>query len=152
MKVSHAVAARKRKKKVLASAKGYWGDRSRRFRRAVETVRRGLAYAYRDRRNKKREFRLQFLNDTKTTTAVTAERAFLYRLEGGCQVPIGAFAEVSADQVKLTGMVASVDGKVVLKESMTGPVAEAYDLGTRLANKLLDRGGREILAEVYNQQ
>ena len=95
---------------------------------------------------------LQFLNDTKTTTAVVAERAFLYRLEGGCQVPIGAFAEVSEDQVKLTGMVASVDGKVVLKESMTGPVAEAYDLGTGLANKLLDMGGREILAEVYNQQ
>jgi len=95
---------------------------------------------------------LQFLNDTKTTTAVTAERAFLYRLEGGCQVPIGAFAEVSDGQVKLTGMVASVDGKVVLKESMKGPVAEAYDLGIRLANKLLDMGGREILAEVYHQQ
>lgn len=57
MKVSHAVAARKRKKKVLASAKGYWGDRSRKFRRAVETRRRGLVYAYRDRRDKKREFR-----------------------------------------------------------------------------------------------
>ena len=95
---------------------------------------------------------LQFLNDTKTATAVAAERAFLYRLEGGCQVPIGAFAEVSEDQLKLTGMVASIDGKVMLKESMTGPVAEAYDLGTGLANKLLDMGGREILAEVYNQQ
>jgi len=93
---------------------------------------------------------LQFLNDAKTTTAVTAERAFLYRLEGGCQVPIGAFAEVSDDQVELTGLVASVDGKVVLKESMTGPVVEAHDLGTRLANKLLDMGGREILAEVYH--
>ena len=95
---------------------------------------------------------LQFLNDAKTTTAVAAERAFLYRLEGGCQVPIGAFAEVSDNQVRLTGLVASVDGKVVLKESMKGPAAEAHDLGTRLANKLLDMGGREILAEVYGQQ
>ena len=54
--------------------------------------------------------------------------------------------------MKLTGLVASVDGKVVLKESMKGPAAEAHDLGTRLANKLLDMGGREILAEVYGQQ
>jgi hydroxymethylbilane synthase len=91
---------------------------------------------------------LQFLNDARTTTAVTAERAFLHRLEGGCQVPIGAFAEVTDNQVELTGLVASVDGKVVLKESMSGPSAEAHDMGVKLANKLLDMGGREILAEV----
>ena len=94
---------------------------------------------------------LQFLNDARTTTAVTAERAFLHRLEGGCQVPIGAFAEVTDNQVELTGLVASVDGKVVLKESMIGPQAEAHDMGVKLANKLLDMGGREILAEVYGQ-
>jgi len=95
---------------------------------------------------------LQFLNDDKTTVAVTAERSFLHRLEGGCQVPIGAFAEVTDDQVELTGLIASVDGKVVLKDSMTGSIEEADDLGIKLANKLLDMGGREILAEVYGQQ
>ena len=95
---------------------------------------------------------LAFLNDAKTTVAVAAERAFLHRLEGGCQVPIGAFAEVTDGQVKLTGLVASVDGKVVLKDSIAGSIGEAHDLGTRLANKLLDLGGREILAEVYGQQ
>jgi hydroxymethylbilane synthase len=95
---------------------------------------------------------LQFFNDDKTTIAVTAERAFLHRLEGGCQVPIGAFAEVTDDQVELIGLIASVDGKEVLKDSMTGSVEDAHDLGTRLANKLLDMGGREILAEVYGQQ
>ncbi len=57
MKVNHAVASRKRKKKVLDAAKGYWGERSKKYRRAIETLRRALAYAYRHRRTKKREFR-----------------------------------------------------------------------------------------------
>ena len=94
---------------------------------------------------------LSFLNDEKTGIAVAAERGFLLRLEGGCQVPIGAFAEVTGDEVELTGLVASIDGKVVLKESMKGSSDDAVQLGTRLANKLLDMGAREILAEVYGQ-
>jgi hydroxymethylbilane synthase len=94
---------------------------------------------------------LAFLNDAGTTVAVAAERAFLYRLEGGCQVPIGAFAEVHNGQVELTGLVASIDGKEVLKDSIAGPSEEAQELGTRLANKLLEKGGRDILAEVYGQ-
>jgi hydroxymethylbilane synthase len=94
---------------------------------------------------------LAFLNDAGTTVAVEAERAFLYRLEGGCQVPIGAFAEVHNGQVELTGLVASIDGKEVLKDSIAGPSEEAQELGTRLANKLLEKGGRDILAEVYGQ-
>ena len=57
MKTKHAVASRKRKKKVLKQAKGYWGDRSRKYRRAAETLRRAGVYSYRDRRAKKREFR-----------------------------------------------------------------------------------------------
>jgi hydroxymethylbilane synthase len=95
---------------------------------------------------------LSFLNDAKTTVAVTAERGFLFRLEGGCQVPIGAFAEVHDDEVQLTGLVASVDGKEVLKESITGPKEKAQELGTRLANKILEMGGKEILDEVYGQE
>jgi len=57
MKVQHSVASRKRRKKVLKAAKGYWGARSKIYRRAVETLRRAYAYAYRHRRLKKREFR-----------------------------------------------------------------------------------------------
>ena len=95
---------------------------------------------------------LTFLNDEKTTVAVAAERAFLYRLEGGCQVPIGAFAEVDNGAVELTGLVASIDGATVLKETMQGPGEEAQLLGTRLADKLLEMGGKEILEEVYGQQ
>ena len=95
---------------------------------------------------------LSFLNDEKTTIAVAAERSFLQRLEGGCQVPIGAFAEVQDNTVELTGLVASIDGTVVLKESLKGPADEAEQLGTQLANMLLDKGAREILAEVYGQK
>jgi hydroxymethylbilane synthase len=95
---------------------------------------------------------LAFLNDDKTTVAVTAERSFLIRLEGGCQVPIGAFAEVNDDQVTLTGLVASVDGTEVIKRSMSGAANEAQALGLQLAEQLLDLGGREILDEVYGQE
>jgi hydroxymethylbilane synthase len=94
---------------------------------------------------------LSFLNDATTTVAVTAERAFLFRLEGGCQVPIGAFADVRDGQVELTGLIAAVDGSQVLKDTMSGPAEEAHQLGIKLANKLLDMGGREILAEVYGR-
>lgn len=56
-KVKHSVATRKRKKKVLKSAKGFWGDRSKQYQQAKRTLMHALKYAYRDRRNKKREFR-----------------------------------------------------------------------------------------------
>jgi len=62
MRVKHAPATRRRKKKVLKQARGYWGDRSRKYRRAVETLRRAYVYAYRDRRVKKREFRSLWIN------------------------------------------------------------------------------------------
>ncbi|UCD15370.1 MAG: 50S ribosomal protein L20, partial [Candidatus Omnitrophota bacterium] len=71
MRVKHSVASRKRKKKVLKAAKGYWGDRSRKYRRAVETLKRGLSYAYRDRRNKKRSFRALWIT---RINAAAAER------------------------------------------------------------------------------
>lgn len=92
---------------------------------------------------------ISFLNHPPTAIAVTAERAFLLRLEGGCQVPIGAFATAEGDSVTLTGLIASVDGKQILKEKMTGPAANAAKMGTELAEKLLGLGGKEILDEVY---
>lgn len=76
MKVKHSVASRKRTKKVLEQAKGYWGDRSRKYRRAIETLRRAYAYSYRDRKVKKREFRSLWI--TRINAAVT-ERGTSYR-------------------------------------------------------------------------
>ena len=92
---------------------------------------------------------MQFLHDRDTAVAVAAERAFLLRLEGGCQVPIGAFASVSGDRVALTGLIASVDGKTILKESSEGNSADAAILGKKLAEQLLSLGGKEILEHVY---
>ncbi|MBU1121083.1 MAG: 50S ribosomal protein L20 [Candidatus Omnitrophota bacterium] len=76
MRVKHAVSSKKRKKKVLEAAKGYWGERSKKFRRAVETVKRALSYAYRDRRNKKREFRSLWIT---RINAASTERGIPYR-------------------------------------------------------------------------
>lgn len=95
---------------------------------------------------------LMFLDDRDTTIAVTGERAFLHRLEGGCQVPIAAFGTVDGDSITLTGLVASVDGKTVYKKEVSGSVADAATLGVQLAEDLLDMGGREILGEVYGRE
>ena len=94
---------------------------------------------------------LDFLNHPPTAVAVAAERAFLLHLEGGCQVPIGAYATADASQVTLTGLIASIDGKEILKEEVSGPADKAAELGTGLAEKLLDMGGRRILDEVYGE-
>lgn len=77
MRVKHHVASRARRKKVLGMAKGYWGDRSKHYRRAIETVRRALVYAYRDRRAKKREFRALWIT---RINAATREQGISYRL------------------------------------------------------------------------
>ncbi len=93
---------------------------------------------------------LQFLHDPDTATAVAAERAFLLRLEGGCQVPIGGHATTDGTTVSLTGLIAAVDGIKMLKEQRQGPVEEAAQLGISLAEALLDQGGKAILDAVYS--
>ena len=82
---------------------------------------------------------------------VMAERAMNRRLQGGCQVPIGCFAQLqpSGDRLKLRGLVASVDGQRMLKADIQGAVEDAEKLGERLADKLLSMGAEEILASVY---
>ncbi|XOF34587.1 MAG: hydroxymethylbilane synthase [Candidatus Electrothrix sp. YB6] len=92
---------------------------------------------------------LQFLHHRETAVTVAAERAFLLRLEGGCQVPIGGFATIDSDTVTLTGLIASLDGKTILKEQLSGMAADAEKTGVTLAETLLDRGGKAILDEVY---
>jgi hydroxymethylbilane synthase len=88
------------------------------------------------------------LDDPETRNCVTAERAFLRRLEGGCQVPIGAMARVEGDRIYLEGVVGSLDGDKNLRDGITGDIADADALGTRLAEQMLEKGAGEILEEV----
>jgi hydroxymethylbilane synthase len=94
---------------------------------------------------------LSRLTHPPTQVAVTAERALLHRLEGGCQVPIAAYATLTNDQVHLEGLVASVDGKTVIRDAVQGTRVEAQVLGTRLAERLLARGADKILGEIYGR-
>ncbi|MDH5741501.1 MAG: hydroxymethylbilane synthase [Nitrospira sp.] len=92
---------------------------------------------------------LSRLNDQATHTTVTAERAFLHRLEGGCQVPIAAYATLADEHLALDGLVASVDGKTVIRDQIKGTPPQAHSLGVLLADRLLSRGGDKILREIY---
>lgn len=80
--------------------------------------------------------------------AITAERAFLRTLEGGCQIPIGALGKLKDDQLILEGVVASVDGTKLLRNSISGKPENAEQLGIDLAKILLDMGAGEILCEL----
>lgn len=90
-----------------------------------------------------------FFEHPETSCCVRAERALLRRLEGGCQVPIAAYATLSGDTVKLTGLVASPDGKAFIKDTITGPSETAEGMGVELAEKLLQMGAYAILKELY---
>ena len=92
---------------------------------------------------------LKFLDDPAARASTTAERALLNQLGGGCQVPIGAFAEVQNGRVHLTGVVARPDGSTVLRE--VGDGDDPARLGEHLGKILLSRGGDQILREVYGE-
>jgi hydroxymethylbilane synthase len=83
-----------------------------------------------------------------TTQRCLAERSFLRELEGGCQVPIGVNTAIEGEQLTMTGMVASLDGKRLIKDVVTGAATTAEDLGIQLAHKLKDQGAQEILSEI----
>ena len=92
---------------------------------------------------------IQSIHDEKTFLAVSAERSFLRTLEGGCQVPIGAYAEIKSNGLYLTGMVGSVDGQIQLKKKIRGSKKKPEETGRVLADLLLDAGAKEILDEIY---
>lgn len=95
---------------------------------------------------------IAFFNHPDTAHAVRAERALLWRCEGGCQVPIAAHGVVNGDELTLTGFVASVDGSRSVKASITGPAEQGEKLGIALAEQLLKDGAHEILSEVYQRE
>jgi hydroxymethylbilane synthase len=90
------------------------------------------------------------LDHADTHIAVTAERAVLAALGGGCQVPIGAYSTVAEGRVRLLAIVAAPDGGLVVRAEGEGPAADAADIGARVAADLLERGAREILRAVYS--
>lgn len=85
------------------------------------------------------------LDDQQTRIAITAERAFLRRLEGGCQVPIGALATARGSEITLEGFVGSLDGRAGFREIENGEGAEAESVGIRLAEKLIESGAAKLL-------
>ncbi|HSK70756.1 MAG TPA: hydroxymethylbilane synthase [Pyrinomonadaceae bacterium] len=90
---------------------------------------------------------LKPINDSLTEICVSAERSFLRVLEGGCQVPIGAFASVVRDKIKLESFVGNFDGSVTLRDSIVGDGKAAGNLGRNLAERMIANGAGLILEE-----
>ncbi|QPR28808.1 hydroxymethylbilane synthase [Edwardsiella hoshinae] len=91
------------------------------------------------------------LNHEHTALRVSAERAMNTRLEGGCQVPIGSYAEIDGDQLWLRALVGQPDGSLIIRGERRGPLYQAESMGIDLADELLARGARAILDAVYQQ-
>ncbi|PKL83724.1 MAG: hydroxymethylbilane synthase [Ignavibacteriae bacterium HGW-Ignavibacteriae-3] len=100
--------------------------------------------------NKRAEKVLKSIDHIKTFTAVRAERALLKALEGGCQVPIGAYAEVKPNGLYLEAVVGSVDGSITFRKKLCGTKTNPEKLGQKLAKDLLKAGADSVLKDVYN--
>ena len=99
--------------------------------------------------NKITEEIVQTFHHENTYLAVLAERALLRKLEGGCQVPIGAFAEVKPNGLYLDAMVGSLDGTITFRKKIRGSKSHPEKLGIKLANDLIKAGAKTILNEIY---
>lgn len=91
---------------------------------------------------------MEKVNHVATWNAVTAERAFLSHLEGGCQVPLGCYSKVENGILKLSGFVASIDGKQFIEENISGEIENGAKLGIQLAKIMLDKGAGQILNQI----
>ncbi|MGW8310871.1 MAG: hydroxymethylbilane synthase [Thiogranum sp.] len=91
------------------------------------------------------------LNDPRTATRIVAERALNERLQGGCQVPIAGYSEISHGVIVLRALVGRPDGSELVQGVISGKPEDAEELGQVLADDLLSRGAREILADVYGE-
>lgn len=94
---------------------------------------------------------LKAIEHPETRDRCLAERAFLRDLEGGCQVPIGVNTEINGDILTLTGIVASVDGQNLVKDTVSGAAKNAEQLGNQLANLLRQQGAQEILDVIFTE-
>ncbi len=94
---------------------------------------------------------LKAIEDPDTRDRTLAERAFLRELEGGCQVPIGVNSVIAGNQLTLTGMVASLDGQQLLKDTVSSDRAEHDNIGYDLAQLVRKQGAQAILDEIFAQ-
>jgi len=88
------------------------------------------------------------LHHEETAVCIEAEHAFLARVEGGCNIPVGAYAELQGSELKLSASIASLDGKKMLREVISGPANTAANLGHELAAKMMSSGGQVILDQI----
>ena len=95
---------------------------------------------------------ISLMNHPQTWVEVTAERAFLKRLGGGCQLPIAAYGVKQNENLTITGLLGSLDGTVLLRDEVRGHSKEADILGVLLAERLLAKGGQAVLEEVYKKE
>lgn len=94
------------------------------------------------------ELLMEKINHTETWNAITAERAFLAHLQGGCQVPLGCFSKVENGILTMNGFVASVDGSQFINETISGEISKGAGLGVEMAEKMLGKGALEILSQI----
>ena len=109
-----------------------------------------IAIEIREDDNSTLEF-LSVLNHKESVICVTAERSFLNRLEGGCQIPFAAHATLDGDHLVLEGLVATLDGRKMQRETIKGDSKDAIQLGIDLANSIKNNGGYEILEEIKKE-
>ncbi len=91
------------------------------------------------------------LHDEITAQAIFCERSFMAALEGGCQVPIAGNACITGNSLTMTGLIASLDGREMFRDTISGDPKDFSSLGEKLAQKLLDMGGKKILDEIYGR-
>jgi len=94
---------------------------------------------------------VQTLNHFPSQAAINAERALLRKLEGGCQIPIGSLGTVEDDRLTLRGVVAGLDGRDLIRDSVSGPAGQAVSLGEELAGRLIEMGADRILKTVRQE-
>jgi hydroxymethylbilane synthase len=92
---------------------------------------------------------LKAIEHAPTAQRCYAERSFLRKLEGGCQVPIGVNTHLDGETLTLTGIVASVDGKQLVKDTLSGEASQAEQLGIELAERMRQQGAQEILEAIF---
>jgi hydroxymethylbilane synthase len=100
----------------------------------------------------KREQIRRCINNEESEICLLAERAFLRRMEGGCSIPAFGLATLADGIVTLVGGLASLDGKTIITHKVSGPSADAFQLGEAVGDWVLNSGGRELLAEIKAQQ
>jgi len=94
---------------------------------------------------------LAFLEHHTTRLTAEAERSFLMELRGGCRLPVAGLARLKGDALSLDGLVANLDGSTIVREVVTGPPENPRNLGANLAHRLLDKGARKILDDIYKR-